>query len=253
MLQSLKAQTVQPDLILVNLSSTAYLADDGVNDRPEWLDGDNVLVNWVPNTGPYRKLLPAVEIAESDDLILTADDDILYGENWVERLGELAGKYKGHIVSGRARCIKRSLTGGWQNYQLWKLVAEPMCGFEILPTGGAGAVYRKGLLDLDFLMDPMFADLAPTTDDLWFRAASMRKDVNVAVDPRISQDNIRLRHEQGLFEHNQGRARRLGEKVREQTVGNVQAWMGLPTTENDRAWRRIIRYSDSWPKGLVGL
>jgi len=38
------------------------------------------------NTGPYRKLIPALREAEPDDLIVTADDDIFSGRDWLQGL-----------------------------------------------------------------------------------------------------------------------------------------------------------------------
>ena len=43
-------------------------------------------VKWVPNTGPYRKLIPMLRESRPTDIIITADDDIFYGENWLPGL-----------------------------------------------------------------------------------------------------------------------------------------------------------------------
>lgn len=62
---SLANQSTRVDQIVVWVSSTAYLSDDGITEEPEWADkirqtGTNLVFKWVKNTGPYRKLFPAL-------------------------------------------------------------------------------------------------------------------------------------------------------------------------------------------------
>jgi len=245
-LQSLFLQTVNPDLLLVNVSDHPYLQDQGIMELPGWLKDDRITVNWERNTGPYRKLIPALSFADDSDLVVTADDDILYGPNWLASLVKLAKLNSDVIISARARQMRRTILGGWQNYAHWPLVKTRTTGLHLLPTGGAGVVYRKELLDLEFLGNSEFLKIAPTADDLWFRMASLRLRVNVLVDPAIDSDSIYLPHTKRLYGLN-ARTGRLGfwRKSYERTVGKARDWLGVPVTSNDIAWRKLVRFSDN--------
>lgn len=248
-LESLRLQTRQPDIVVLNLSREQYLNDEGISDLPDWLERHDIEVRWVPNTGSYRKLIPTLQDAEDTDLVVTMDDDILYGPHWLERLVRHAEAHPTKLVATRARRIRKTPFRGWQNYGSWALINEPITGHLVLPTGGAGAVYRKNLMDMDFLVDPAFLELAPTADDLWFRMASLLKGIAVLVDPAINRDNTFLTHELGLEQTNSRRAQRIWEIMLGRRLGvAVKAKLGINDTPNDYAWDAICRYA-KWPAG----
>lgn len=103
-LASLLDQEYKADRILVNISREAYLLDEGIPEQPSWLEamaGRGVEVHWVANTGPYRKLLPALEQAREEDLVITCDDDVIYGPGWLGSLLEAAQGHPDSVVCGR--------------------------------------------------------------------------------------------------------------------------------------------------------
>lgn len=248
MIESIKKQQVMPDVLYVNISEGSSLSDEGISEVPEWLNQNFIRINRTENIGSYRKLLPVIKKAKANDLIITADDDILYGPNWVKSLVELAEKYPHHIVCARAREMKKNIFGRWQNYSRWNLISSAKEGMLILPTGCGGAVYRKHLLDLEFLLDPTFKKLAPTTDDLWFRMASLRRNVPVFVCPEIDMESIYLKHSDGLEQINcNKKTPNFFQKVFNHTMGAFKDWIGLDATKNDYSWSRIVEYSKANP------
>lgn len=82
---SLLSQSRLPDRINLWVSKQPYLRDEGIRDGlcieqllkslPE-PSRERVIVRWVENTGPYRKLIPMLREAQEDDVLVTADDDI---------------------------------------------------------------------------------------------------------------------------------------------------------------------------------
>lgn len=245
-LKSVLWQSSPPDTLLVNLSSDPYLNDAGISAAPAWLSQQPVTVNWVDNTGPYRKLLPAMSIADENDIVVTADDDILYERHWLESLIGLAQSHPSAIVCGKARRMNRTLWGGWQNYQDWPVVTRKAYGHDLLPIGCHGVIYRKRNIDLTFLNDSRFLQLAPRTDDLWFRMASYLKPTPVVVDPGIGWSNHDIKHRTGLVDGNAQQRKKGWRKLRRQTVGRIKSVLGMPDSENDRAWRAIVDYASIW-------
>lgn len=244
MLVSLQQQTVRPDRVLVNISRDPYLDDEGIVEVPNWLNRFDCDINWVPNFGPYRKLLPALTSASSDDRVVTADDDVLYDRAWLESLVCCANQHPDKIVAARARLMRRTPLGGWQNYHTWPLATRRLSGLNLMPTGAGGVLYRKRLLDHGFITDKSFLKLAPRSDDLWFRAASLRKGTEVYADPSINERNIYLVHGLGLKVHNMNQKKSLMDQARLHSVGYLKSCLGINDSENDRAWDRIRRWSE---------
>lgn len=151
-LRSLERQSFRADEIRVNLSKEPYLQDQGVRGDISWL-GDRYKISFVENTGPYRKLLPSISDAASDDRIVTIDDDVLYGPGWLESLLQTSGEFPEAIVAGTARTFSKNWKGCYANYHRWRQCHSKNCSLELIPIGVGGVIYRKELLDLEFLFD----------------------------------------------------------------------------------------------------
>jgi len=246
MLISLKKQSLQPDIIYVNISKEPYLFDDGIQELPDWLEtNDKVIINFVENTGSYRKLIPLFEqrLVSNNDLIITADDDILYGENWLKNLVKESDNYPDAIICSRARKMTKNIFGNYTNYSMWNLIGKSKKQKNILPTNGAGTIFKKSFLDLSFLLNKEYLDIAPTTDDLWFKMASMTKNVEVLVCPYIDRDNIYLKHSSGLDSINfHYYKKNFIKRIYNKTIGKVLDYFGIARTKNDLAWKKIIKF-----------
>ena len=249
-LQSLVRQNYEEFKIVINLSKEAYLFDDGIDSIPDWMEGKNVQVNFVENTGSYRKLVPLIENVGEEDIVVTADDDMLYSKQWLSKIVKEAGKYPDSIVCGGARHIKKNIFGRLQNYSSWRHSVAPETAMDLIPLGGFGAAYRKKLVDLNFITDAAFREYAPTADDLWFRIASMRKNVCIHVDPDIAQGNARITHEMGLDQVN-FRTKQKPKGFLARAVSQLKlefcSYFGIRLSKNDCAWKAATDYSGSKP------
>jgi hypothetical protein len=245
-LQSLLKQSLKPDLFLVNLSKQPYLKDSGFTDLPSWLKNDKLKINWVENTGSYRKLLPALDFAGDEDLIITADDDVLYGNEWLEKMINYSRKNSDAVVCSRGRKMNRNFLNRWKNYDYWERIYKNTKSKFIMPVGVSGVVYRKQLLDLEFITDTAFLELAPKMDDLWFKMASFKKDTPIALYPDLERINIYLLHEKGLAKTNYTD---INENVNfiilkefNRIKKKIDGHLGISRTENDHAWKGIWNY-----------
>lgn len=251
--QSLVRQDYEDFKIVINLSKQAYLFDDGIESIPDWMGGENVQVNFVENTGSYRKLLPLIDAVKGDDLIITADDDMLYSESWLPRLVNEAVKYPDSIVCGGARRISRNIFGSLQNYSSWPLCTASETAMNLVPIGVFGVAYRRRLIDLEFISDVAYKEHAPTADDLWFRIASMRKNIPVHVAPEVAYDNAGIEHTMGLEETNLFKkrgSRSFLARATSQLKLELYNYFGLAPSKNDLAWKATSEYSRSKPVTL---
>jgi hypothetical protein len=136
---------------------------------------------FVPNTGPYRKLMPILERAGGREfLVATADDDTLYPPDWLEGLVRTYDETRS-VVAYRCRAMRVS-GGRFAPYHQWHRmpvdkeafgeVPQAQQGLFTLPTGVHGVFYNTRFFpDLDLLQ--RLQKIAPLQDDLTFRAATM--------------------------------------------------------------------------------
>ncbi len=243
--QSLLNQSLQPDIFLINISKESYLKDEGFSITPHWMKSNKITVNWVENTGSYRKLIPALKYADRDDLVITSDDDVIYGKEWLKDIVDAALADPDAIICAMARYMKKNFIGNWQNYARWSLVEKPFRGLFIVPIGCAGIAYRKKNLDLEFLQNRKYLDIAPTTDDLWFKMASLLKRVPVSVLPQINHNNRYIKDGRGLDTINLAKMNsssfvwKLFEKLWIETAD----YFGINRSPNDFSWDAICKYT----------
>ena len=108
---SLLNQSVQPDVINLWISHDRYMADEGISNIPEFVGlmnniSDIIRVHFVENTGPYRKLIPALRSSQAEDYIVYVDDDVVYGKDWLKTLLNCFLSHdKKYIVASRIRKV----------------------------------------------------------------------------------------------------------------------------------------------------
>jgi hypothetical protein len=192
-LDSLRAQSVRPARVHLHLSTEAHLLDQGVAaDHPvvQQIQRDSwVQLHWVPNLGPYRKIVPFLAAAgygeDSDqELFITVDDDTLYPPRFVEYLLRHHERH-GCIVAHRGRRMRLAATGGFLPYPQWHDgLREPRLAN--LATGQSGVLYRRSDFPQDLELEAALA-LAPTHDDLWLRWLTARQGVpSVILQPNAA-------------------------------------------------------------------
>jgi hypothetical protein len=185
-IDSLLNQTMKVDTIYVYLSEKPYLLDKGFKNVPLWLtelvDSNKVVVRFVENTGPYRKLLPLLEEKwNSDEIIITVDDDTEYMPKLVETMvnayeetGTCVGCRVFYVANMTEFILTDSKAADVHNFHTGKgavLYHPSMFKNKIHPT------FPKGVLSKDYLT------LCSTNDDMWFNIWRMYNDVPcVALD-----------------------------------------------------------------------
>jgi hypothetical protein len=117
----------------------------------------------------FKKLVPAVE-AFPDAFIVTADDDLYYPRDWLETL--VNGMEERAVVCHRAHRINHLASGQIAPYVQWEIDIQDAKArrpsSDILPTGGAGALYPPYSLGPRVTDRALFQRLCPDGDDLWF-------------------------------------------------------------------------------------
>ena len=174
--KTLLAQSYRPAHVVLWLSEHAHLKDSGVtrDDVPDTLaelEPHGLRIAWTHNTGPFRKLLPAMR--EYGGVIVTADDDTLYPEDWLEKLVAAHLNDPACICCYRGRRMRKAEDGRFLPYRKWRCEEFTSPSRYCFPTGKDGVLYPPGSLHDEVYNERAFMELCPTNDDIWFKAMSM--------------------------------------------------------------------------------
>jgi glycosyltransferase involved in cell wall biosynthesis len=180
-INSLLNQTVKLDIHLW-VSYEPYLLDKGFTFFPE-----GVFIHYVPNDGPYRKLLPALTLFPNE-IIITVDDDTEYHPSFAETI---MSYYKSGILAFRATRISE------KPYNSWEEVKTICIELDLFAKGNGGVVYDAKLFQKEDLYDPIYKSLCPTGDDIWFNFWRIKEKIPLHVVPltnyyRTNQQESRL-------------------------------------------------------------
>ena len=234
-LETLMTQSLKPDRIVL------WLPEE-LRELPRSLrrlQRRGLDIRHVPDTGPYKKLIPALH-TWPDALLVTADDDLIYPSTWLETLYRAWQREPDAIHCHNAKRIRLCAPDRVCAYGTWSdgrplpapvgdepaeggtaaALADDHCGpdFDLLPLNGAGTLFAPGFLHPEVANEDSFRALAPTADDLWFRAMSLRlrKKVRCLYRPALELQLVPDTQENALWHDNwsknTGIADRLFEK-----------------------------------------
>lgn len=191
---SIIKQTLLPNKIYIYLSEEPYMLDYGFKDKKITdsnllkLINDNSMINinWVKNTGPYRKLVPILKDKfEEDCIIITIDDDIKYHPNLIENLVNDYYKHK-CCISYRAKEINCNINN-YENINYAKFRdlkhnnRNNIISKYFFHTGVAGVLYHTNMFENKLIFDELYK-LAATNDDVWFNLVRMTNNIGVFYD-----------------------------------------------------------------------
>lgn len=172
-IDSLLRQSLKPDMLILWLAEAEFpKREQSLPRRLRRYAKFGLQIEWCDNIKSYKKLVPALR-KYPEDIIVTADDDILYPETWLESLYTAHILHTDEIVCQYAYqpCLDR------QSPQLRsRIVKQPglLSGTQIVGSGG-GALFPPRSLCEDITDVSLFGTLAPHNDDYWIWAMAKLK------------------------------------------------------------------------------
>ncbi|MDR1190577.1 MAG: glycosyltransferase [Verrucomicrobiales bacterium] len=180
-LYSLLTQQCQPDRVILWLAPAEF--PNGEGDVPPTvtrLKKFGLEIRWCEDLKSYKKLLPALA-AFPDEVIVTADDDIFYPPDWLEKLSAAHRQRPGLIHCHRAHFL---FNGGAQSvpYHQWrKCVSGSAPSVFNFLTGCGGVLFPPGVFHPDVTRRELWQKLCPTTDDVWFWGMAVLRGTKINV------------------------------------------------------------------------
>ena len=167
-------QTIKPDEIVLWLANEQF--PNGEKDIPQEvlnLKKLGLKIKWCEDIKAYKKLIPALK-EYPNDLIVTADDDLFYPENWLELLYENHKQNPNDIICQRSRKISFNNDCSLKSYDEWELNdGEIKQSYLNFSTNGAGSLFPPNSLYFDVSNKHLFEKLCPNADDVWIWAMAI--------------------------------------------------------------------------------
>ncbi len=179
-LYSLLNQNFKPDKLILWLSKEEFPnLEKNLPSRILKLKKHGLEIKWTEkNFGSYDKLIHCLK-KYPNDIIVTADDDLFYPEDWLERLYET---YDGENVIAHRAHLMSFESGSVKPYDQWeKLIENDEISVLNFPTTGGGILYPPNVFYKDVLNDEIFLKLSPYADDIWFWAMLVLNNRKVKV------------------------------------------------------------------------
>ncbi|MEM7697088.1 MAG: glycosyltransferase family A protein [Verrucomicrobiota bacterium] len=182
-----------------------------------------VVITEVDDVGPHTKLLPALK-AFPESAVITADDDIIYPPDWLEKLVKGA-----ETAPESIHCLRALKIGGsgaeFFPYQEWEAVRHHESGTEkgLLPLGYGGVFYPPKAFSEEVFDIAALKECCPKADDLWWKVMSHRNGTSSFKVPDSFRGIVYVKDSQSV-----------GLKYENCLVG----------TKNDDQWAQLVsRYS----------
>jgi len=167
-LLSLLRQSHRPSSIRVWLAPSDYaLMDPLVMER---FAAHGVRFETCDDLGPHKKWLPMIESGGRDPFVI-CDDDILYPQDWLERL--TLEDRRDAYVGVRCHEIHYNSIGIPLSYEKWMRDVnwQPEPSHKIFITGCGGAIIHPERIRGEFRDRGAILEKCPRADDIWLKAA----------------------------------------------------------------------------------
>jgi hypothetical protein len=188
-LYSLLNQTFKPEKVILWLAEEQFPNKE--NDIPEQvlkLKENGLEIEWCENINSYKKLIPVLRKYPNKSIV-TADDDLSYEKNWLEKLIKTHEIYPDYVIANRSHTIKFS-KGEIAPYKKWKKATNSSKpSYLNFLTSGGGVLFPPSSLYKDILNENLFLNLAPNADDIWFWAMTILNNTKI-VSPKNSTKKL---------------------------------------------------------------
>lgn len=215
---SLLQQTVKPHLIILWLAEEQF-PEKKLPKSLLRLQKRGLQICFCEDLKPHKKYFYAM-LKYPKYYIVTADDDIFYPEDHIERLWEAHKLYPTAIICHWSHRIEFDETGQFTPYNSWEDNGKETPSYRTLAIGCNGILYPPGSIPKNAFVKENIMKEALFTDDLWLKCMEIlngRKTLNCN-DTVLIYFNILSAQKSGLWKKNTD-----GEK------------------NNDRVWNRLTQ------------
>lgn len=188
---SLLRQSLRAERIVLWLNEKEY-SDQNLPEDLRFLCQYGLEVRYCRDIRSYTKIIHSLS-AFPDKHIITADDDIYYSSNFVEKFMEAHRQHPKAIITGIARILKLDDDNQLATYNDWPEYQRVSNAFQydnstLFPLGVKGVLYPSFIFDKEVLNADVFMSLCPKADDIWLYVMGLRCNIekHLLTDSHIS-------------------------------------------------------------------
>lgn len=174
-IESIMQGTLLPNKIVLNISSD-YLGQE----LPFLLKRQverGLEINYCKDIRSYTKLIPTLR-KYPDSAIITIDDDLIYGIDFLENLVNTHKANPNFVCANRIHEIVLGENGIPLPYRKWNWCANPQGPSPLnFLTGVGGVLYPPKCFDREVFNEDVFLDICKFADDIWFFAMLLKNDI----------------------------------------------------------------------------
>lgn len=189
-LESLFRQTIRPDRIILWLADEQFPDKQSVEMKLNKYKKMGLEIRYCEDLRAHKKYFYTIKNFPKA-MVITADDDIIYPENMIEKLLKTSLTYPGKIICHRAHVMTKS-AGKLLPYNNWEYRAKGCKGVNIMycPTGAAGVLYPPHSLSEHVFDKEVLKELCFWADDIWLKCMSYLKGTEVALTGKNNPEII---------------------------------------------------------------
>lgn len=179
-IQSLLRQTEKPNKVILWIANTQFDDIDKLPKKLKELQAAGLEIKFCDDIKSYKKFIYTAR-ENCDKIIITADDDVIYPNDWVERLYDTYVNNKTCVCTYRAHTITFDKENKIKEYNLWDMFSNGEKGpsHMLFATGVGGILYPPNFFSEDVLDIDNIQRMCPTTDDVWLKVMELKKNVKV--------------------------------------------------------------------------
>lgn len=176
-IESIMQGSIKPNRIILWL-------EEGLKDAvlPEILKRQQqrgLEIGYCKDLRSYKKLIPSLE-KYPEAIIITIDDDAIYGYDLLENLLISHAESPNCIIGNRIHRIILGDDRKPKKYNEWELgVSSSEISSLNFFTGVGGVLYPPNSLDTEVLNADVFFDICKYADDIWFYAMALKRGTNI--------------------------------------------------------------------------
>ena len=180
-IKSLMLQTYKADEIILWLSESQF-PERKLPENFKYLTDRGLTIRWCDDLRSHKKYFYVLQEQDSDEVVITYDDDIIYEADSIEKLMKTHEQYPDCIICNRGHEIVYDKNGKLTEYKHWSIhspigVSEPTK--YLVPSTGNGCLYPYGVMPpVTFDWEKAKAN-AYSADDIWMRFCSLSNGVKV--------------------------------------------------------------------------
>ncbi len=200
---SLLNQNLKPDEVILWLGEEQFPnREDDVPKKVLDLRNNGLTIKFTEDIKSFKKLIPALK-EYPNDIIVTADDDIFYPSDWLEKLYNEYVEDRENIICHRAHkiVIQRDKI---LPYVKWKKCISDNSAYVLnFFTSGGGTLFPPHSLYKDICNEELFSKLTPDADDIWFWAMAVLngKRIKIVKDPVNDIIYVNAERELGMLDN----------------------------------------------------